>query len=100
LNGVISQASDGSGVAAFTNLSVNTEGTYVLRAVAGFAPVVTNFSDVFIISNGPAAKLSIATQPSPSATAGTAFGTQPVIVVQDIFGNTASNSTELITATS
>jgi glucose/arabinose dehydrogenase len=100
LNGATSQMSDGNGVATFTNLSINTAGVYALQAVAGIVPIVTNFSDSFIISNAAPVKLSIATQPPTSATAGAPFAVQPVMVVQDAFGNAVSNSTVEITVTS
>jgi glucose/arabinose dehydrogenase len=98
LNGIGSQTSDAAGVVTFTNLSINTAGTYALQATAGFVPIVTNYSSAFVISNTAAARLAIVTQPSASATAGISFGTQPVIVVQDVFGNGVSNSTAVITA--
>src|SRR5260370_40934897 len=98
LNGATFQSTDANGLAAFTNLSVNAAGIYVLQAVAGIAPLVTNFSSPFTISSAAAAKLVIATQPSAAATAGVAFSTQPVLVVLDAFGNAVSNSAASITA--
>ena len=48
-----------------------------------------------VVSPGPAAKLVIQTQPSPSAAAGQAFAVQPVIYEEDQFGNieTTDNGT-------
>jgi hypothetical protein len=47
---------------------------------------------------GVAVRLGIATQPSATATAGVAFAAQPVIAVQDVYGNTITTSTPSITA--
>src|SRR5262249_14783961 len=56
---------------------------------------------------GIASRLAIQTQPSTTAIAGVAFGQQPVLLVQDQFGNTrnsvngtADNSTVVIAARS
>jgi hypothetical protein len=48
---------------------------------------------------GPATKLGITTQPSATATTGVALAQQPVIQVQDQFGNAASTGTMTISAT-
>src|SRR5205814_1516453 len=59
--------------------------------------VVTNSSTSFgrLIEIGPAARLTIQTQPSSTATAGVPFAQQPVIRIEDAAGNllTANSST-------
>ncbi len=52
-------------------------------------------SSIFTVNSAPAARLSIQTQPSATATAGAAFGQQPVVRIEDQFGNLMSldNST-------
>ncbi|MEI6675227.1 MAG: invasin domain 3-containing protein [Verrucomicrobiota bacterium] len=47
---------------------------------------------------GAASKLAFTTNPGGTLTGGTAFGTQPVVKVQDQFGNTASSSAAIALA--
>ena len=53
-----------------------------------------------MISPAAASQLVIATQPSATATAGVAFGTQPVVYVEDQYGNleTGDNTTQVTAA--
>ena len=46
---------------------------------------------------GPPNQLSFTTQPSSSDTAGVAFGTQPVVAVEDVSGNTVTASIASVT---
>ena len=50
-----------------------------------------------LINVSAAAKLAFTTQPSGGNTAGNAFGTQPVVKIQDVSGNTVTNSTSPVT---
>src|SRR5947207_3159413 len=70
-------------------------GTATVAAVSG----TTNFGTLTEVP-GAANQLTIQTQPSSTATAGVPFAQQPVIRVEDQFGNlvTADNST-VVTAT-
>src|SRR4029077_1361593 len=63
----------------------------------GLASVPTS---PIVVSPAIASKLVIHTQPSATATAGQAFGTQPVIYEEDQFGNleTGDNSTVITAA--
>ncbi len=76
-----------SGVASFTNLVVNTAGSYTLTATptsVGSATAVN--SSAFTVSPGAENKLVVTSQPSSAITAG---GTVSVgVTVQDAFGNT------------
>ena len=85
-----------SGVATFNNLKIDVPGSYTLSAADG-ALTPTGASDSFTISPATATQLVIHTQPSPTATAGQAFGTQVVVYAEDQFGNleTGDNSTEV-----
>jgi hypothetical protein len=67
-----------------------------LRASAGGFTNAT--STVFSVSASAAGRLTIATQPSAIATAGVAFAQQPVVRIEDQFGNLMSsdNSTVVI----
>ncbi len=84
----------GNGTAAFTNLEIDAALTtkQLTASSAGFTNAI---SSVFTVASGPASRLTISTQPSASAIAGTAFAQQPVIRVEDQFGNlrNADNST-------
>ena len=59
---------------------------YTLHADSSVALVTAADSGPVAITLGPAAKLAFTTQPSDS-TGGTAFGTQPVVSVEDAGGN-------------
>ena len=87
------------GVATFTNLHDDNVETIALQFTSN--PVLTTeTSSNIVVSPGPASQLVIQTEPSASATAGVAFSTQPVIYVEDQFGNleTGDNSTEVTAA--
>jgi len=77
-----------AGVASFSGCNVDKAGSaYTLTAIDG--SLTQAVSNAFNISVGPAAKLAFTTQPSNS-TGGTAFGTQPVVTVEDAGGNTVT----------
>ena len=61
---------------------------------------VANSNDI-VVSPGAASQLAVSTQPSGAATAGVPFSTQPVVYVEDQYGNleTGDNATD-VTATS
>ena len=85
-----------SGVATFADLSVDLLGTgYTFMATSG--TLLQAISTAFNIVPGPATKLVFTTQPSSSNTAGTAFGTQPVVQVQDALGNILTDSSTAVT---
>ncbi len=81
------------GVATFTNLVSTTSGSISLDAgstgLASSPP-----TDPIPVSPAAAAKLVVKMQPSQTATAGQAFATQPVILIEDQYGNleTGDNS--------
>jgi len=80
-----------AGVAAFAGCSIDTSGTgYRLHAVDG--SLATADSTTFDITAGAATKLVFTQQPSDS-TGGTAFGTQPKVVVEDAGGNVVTTDT-------
>jgi len=89
-------ATNGSGLAAFTDCAVDKAGTgYKLRATAGG---VSNDSGTFDVTVGPATKLVFTTQPSSAATHGVAFAQQPVVSVEDAGGNVViTDSTTVVT---
>ncbi len=85
------------GVATFTNLSDDRAETISLNFSSG---VLTNASSAnIVVSPAKASKLVIQTQPSPTATAGQAFATQPVINEEDQYGNLETgDSSTVVTA--
>ncbi len=89
-----------NGVAAFAGLAYNKAETIALDFSSN-AGAFTATSSNIAISPAAASKLVVTTQPSATATAGVAFGTQPVVAEEDSFGNViTSDSTHTVTATS
>ena len=71
---------------------VTNSGTAVLAAVTNG---VTSFANVQTVG-GAAAQLVIQTQPSTNAAVGVPFAQQPVILVEDQFGNLASSDNSTV----
>jgi hypothetical protein len=87
-----------AGVATFPGLALDKVGTgYRLLAVATSLTGAT--SGAFDMTPGPAAKVVFTTQPPATASSGTALTTQPVVTVQDSYGNTVTSSTAPVTLT-
>ena len=89
------------GIATFTDLADDTAETISLQFTS--APILTSAdSSNIVVSPAAASQLAIHTEPSPTATAGVAFGTQPVVYVEDQFGNleTGDNATDVTVALS
>ena len=83
-----------NGVAAFTGCSIDTAGTaYQLTATDD--ALTPADSAAFDVTVGPASQLVFTTQPGDAA-AGTAFGTQPVVTVEDAGGNTVTTDTSTV----
>ncbi|HEX3801029.1 MAG TPA: hypothetical protein VH413_20225 [Verrucomicrobiae bacterium] len=94
LNGTLTQVTDGTGVATFNDLNITNAGEKELTAVIGGA--ATNMSTSFTILPAVEAQLAVLTQPSASAIAGINFAAQPVVAVEDSFGNIVTNATDVI----
>jgi hypothetical protein len=73
------------GVATFNGLDATTAGTITLQFTGG--GLYSDASDPIVISPAAASKLVVQTQPSATATAGEAFGDQPVIYEEDQYNN-------------
>ncbi len=95
LNGTLSQVSDGSGNATFGDLNLTVAGQKQLQV--NIPGLLTNNSSTFNIIAAAPSQLAIRTQPSSAGTAGVLLGTQPVISVEDTYGNVVSNITDVIT---
>lgn len=65
-------------------------------AIAGITNDVTNFGTLTSVV-GAASQLAVTTQPAASTVAGVALATQPIVTVQDQFGNTATGDTSTVT---
>ncbi len=77
------------------NPALQVAGTQTVSVIA------TGYNDATVsqaIGFGTATKLGISIQPAAPLTNGTALATQPVVVVQDQYGNTVTSSTASITA--
>lgn len=86
-----------NGVAIFNDLTVNHVGAgYTLVATSG--ALTQAESAPFAIVPGAPAALSITTQPSATATSGSALAQQPVIQVRDAGGNAVAKSGIQVTA--
>ncbi len=84
-----------NGVATFAGLSINKSGKgYTLTASSDGLSAT---SSKFDIITGAPTQLAFTTQPG-GGTAGTAWNQQPVVTVQDGFGNTASSSANVTLA--
>jgi len=98
LSGTLTRTTDANGIAAFNDLSLALAGTKKIVATSG--ALNTGDSFAFDISPATAARLTLLTQPSPVATAGAPFSQQPVVRIEDQFGNVvASDVTTIVSAT-
>jgi Big-like domain-containing protein len=96
LSGVTTQNAV-SGVATFSGLSLDVAASgYTLGATGGGLAAATSSS--FTISPAAASQLVITTQPSGSATSGSVLSQQPVVRLEDPFGNPVSQASVTITA--
>ena len=88
-----------AGVANFTGkgLNINLVGTdKVLTATATIAAgtKTTTTSPAFTITYAAASQLVFTTQPSSSTVAGVAFAQQPVVTIEDQYGNTVTSGSD------
>jgi 5-hydroxyisourate hydrolase-like protein (transthyretin family) len=94
LSGTLTQSAV-NGVATFSNLSINKDGTgYTLTATSGTLSSAT--SNAFNITSNTATKLVFTTQPG-GGTGGTAWTTQPVVTLEDADGNTVTGTAQNVT---
>jgi hypothetical protein len=89
------------GVASFTNLVLDTTGSYTLTATPSSISGVTSPVNSGALTIGPAAaaKLVFTIEPSGAATRGSAFVPQPTVTVQDRFGNGVTSDSSSVTLT-
>ena len=95
--GATSTGTDAAGIAEVTRTLGLVPGTYTTTAeVEGLDGSPITFTSTATV--GPAAKLAIVTQPSSSGQSGVPLDIQPVIQLQDAFGNNVAQSGRAITA--
>src|SRR5262249_46628333 len=86
------------GVVTFSGLSYNVAEAMNTAFSTNAGAFTATSSDV-VVSPAAASQLVVTTQPSATATAGVAFTTQPVVKLEDAFGNViTSDSTHTVTA--
>lgn len=91
-------ATDATGLATAPVLTASTtSGAFEVVASAGGAGTVPF---ALAVTAGPAAKLAFTRQPSATATAGSALATQPVVAVQDAYGNMVTTDTSAVSVAS
>src|SRR5207247_232490 len=97
LGGTLTAATNGSGVASFTNLAITgTTGDRTLSfSATGLAPAV---SGTITVAAGAATQVTLTTQPSATAQSGVPFGQQPVVQLRDGAGNLVSQAGVTVTA--
>src|SRR5437867_8027793 len=97
LQGTTSVTASG-GLATFANLSYNVAETININFSSSGLTTLT--SGNVTVNPAAANRLTIQTQPSSTATAGVLFAQQPVIRIEDQFGNLrSSDNSTLVTAT-
>jgi hypothetical protein len=97
LGGTTTVTTNGSGVATFTDLSLTgTVGPKTLEFTSGTLAAPT--SNSITLSAGAPSAVTIATQPSITASSGVAFGQQPAVQVRDASGNPVRQAGLLVTA--
>lgn len=88
-----------AGLATFPALSMTAAGSYTLTAYLTTNTSATGVSSSFTVAPAAINKIGFTTQPSTSAVSSTAFTQQPVVAMQDTYGNTVSSGTCTITFT-
>ena len=97
LGGTGIAATDGSGIATFTNLSLSgPAGSYTLRFSSGALTAVN--SAAIELGAGSGSTLALTTQPSSQVTSGQVFPRQPVVQLRDASGNPVTQAGVMVAA--
>ncbi|MCU1426098.1 MAG: hypothetical protein JWL83_98 [Actinomycetia bacterium] len=86
-----------AGIATFSGCMLNIVGTYTLTAGTDSELPTPVASGNVAITAGTPAQLAFSAQPSATAISSVAFASQPVVTVQDAFGNTALTDVSNVT---
>jgi hypothetical protein len=95
LNGTLVQNTDNNGLITFGDLNLTVAGQKQLTVT--IPAIFTNASSTFNIIAAAPVQLARITNASANATAGVPFPRQPIVAVEDQFGNVVSNVTDTIT---
>jgi adhesin/invasin len=88
------------GVASFAGLNITSVGNnkvLTATAVLSTGTKTTTTSPAFAITFAAASKLAVTTSPSLNTVAGLAFAQQPVVTLEDAFGNTVTGTAQDVT---
>lgn len=94
LTGTIPQLTDAAGLATFNNLTVNLSGAK--RLTTSSTGLASTVSDLFTITAAAASKLEFTTSPG-GGSSGIPFAVQPVVTLEDAFGNTVGDVAQTVT---
>ena len=89
-------ASTAGGVTSFSGCTIDIANSGDVLTATDTGDSLTNTSSAFDVTVGAPALLVFTTQPG-DATAGSSFGTQPVVTIEDAGGNTITTDTSSIT---
>jgi trimeric autotransporter adhesin len=90
------QQAASAGVATFSGCAINKAGSgYTLTASDG--SLTAAVSTTFSVGPATATKLVFTTQPGGAITHGVAFPTQPVVTIEDAYGDTVTTNTSTVT---
>jgi adhesin/invasin len=97
LGGTLTRATNASGQATFTGLSINgLVGSYTLAFNSGTLTGATSSS--IALTPGNATRLALTTQPPGGASSGVPLSPQPIVQVQDAAGNPVASAGVNVTA--
>ncbi len=88
-----------AGVAVFSGCTINTAGTGDILTATDGGDILSAPSSAFNVTVGTPSQLAFTTEPSPAATGGTAFTTEPAVTVEDAGGNTVTTDSSTVTLT-
>jgi adhesin/invasin len=97
LQGTTSATTDPNGLATFSDLKINTTGTYQLKATAGS---VSQLSNTFNITAAASRTITVLSGNGQTATVGAAYASPLKATVQDSFGNPVPGASVTFTAPS
>ncbi len=99
LGGTTNKTTDANGLATFDDLVITSAGSGK-TLTANSSGLTSDTSSSFTINVAAASKLTIQTQPSVTVTAGVAFAQQPIVRIEDQYGNlrSADNTTSVAAA--
>jgi len=88
------------GIATYSGIAINKTGTGYSLTASASGGLTSSTSSSFNIVLGAATKVAFTRQPSSSSLSGGVFSTQPVVAIQDAYGNTLTTSSAAVTLTS